>query len=464
MTHSVLHGFNYSPPEIPFPGWIRYGTFFSEKNPWWSYFEKWAMYNTRISTVMQHSENFADIAVLHPLADMWSMYGPQRDPFPGVYYPDYQYRIWDAIHRNGNACDYVSEEVIRKSSCKDGCLTYGNRKYHTLMLLKVESLHPETAEKLLDFVKNGGKVIFVESEPFKSAGLQDYKNNDQKVKGTIRTLKKKYASSVFTVDPPQQNETGWFKMIQEKCDIKPYIKFSTVNLFVNQIRQQTETQDIYFISNCNVNNTISFDATFPHKNRQAWIWDPESGERYLYSKTTNNTLHIELEPATSKLIVFEKNKIEGKPLPILPQENANPLLLTDWQVTMRHINGEVNTRQIEELPDWSTLPETRSFAGELVYTTEVVNSGNFNYLDLGKVYGVSEVWVNGKNLGSRWYGRHLYLIPKEMAAHEKLEIKVMVTTTAGNYLKSDKANKVGQYWTFYQSWQPMGMLGEVKLF
>ena len=25
ITHSVFHGFNYSPPEAPFPGWIRYG-------------------------------------------------------------------------------------------------------------------------------------------------------------------------------------------------------------------------------------------------------------------------------------------------------------------------------------------------------------------------------------------------------------------------------------------------------
>ena len=25
VTHSIFHGFNYSPKEAPFPGWIRYG-------------------------------------------------------------------------------------------------------------------------------------------------------------------------------------------------------------------------------------------------------------------------------------------------------------------------------------------------------------------------------------------------------------------------------------------------------
>ena len=46
VTHSVLHGFNYSPLEAPFPGWIRYGTYFNERNTWWPYFKKWADYKT----------------------------------------------------------------------------------------------------------------------------------------------------------------------------------------------------------------------------------------------------------------------------------------------------------------------------------------------------------------------------------------------------------------------------------
>ena len=37
INHFVLHGFNYSPPEAGFPGWVRYGTYFSEQNPWWPY-------------------------------------------------------------------------------------------------------------------------------------------------------------------------------------------------------------------------------------------------------------------------------------------------------------------------------------------------------------------------------------------------------------------------------------------
>ena len=39
VTHPIFHGFNYSPPDAPFPGWVIYGTFINERNPWWPYFK-----------------------------------------------------------------------------------------------------------------------------------------------------------------------------------------------------------------------------------------------------------------------------------------------------------------------------------------------------------------------------------------------------------------------------------------
>src|ERR1035437_3330757 len=39
VTHSIWHGFNYSPPEAPFPGWVQYGSYYKEDNNWWPYFK-----------------------------------------------------------------------------------------------------------------------------------------------------------------------------------------------------------------------------------------------------------------------------------------------------------------------------------------------------------------------------------------------------------------------------------------
>ena len=55
VTHSILHGFNYSPPAAGFPGWVRYGSYFNEQNPWWPYVRHWMDYKARLSWLLQAS-------------------------------------------------------------------------------------------------------------------------------------------------------------------------------------------------------------------------------------------------------------------------------------------------------------------------------------------------------------------------------------------------------------------------
>ena len=465
VTHSILHGFNYSPLEAPFPGWIRYGTFFNERNPWWPFFKLWSTYKARLSTILQESDFFADIAVMHPLADMWTLYGPQRDPFPGRHYPTYQYKIWEAIHRNGNSCDYTSEEIIQKSTFEKGFIKYNNRKYHTLILIKVESMMPETAEALLKFVKNGGKLIFIEAEPQKSTGFVNHKENDEKVKQTITTIKKDYATQVYTVVPPSDTDSlQWFKTIQQQCGIVPYVKIDSPSPFVNQIKHQTEDKDIYFFTNCHTDNKIAINATFENNGKVPWIWNLETGERYLYPSVSGQTLHIELNPAESQLIVFENSGDSKYAMPAKPTENTSAAEIKGWKVTMKHfVTGETVQREIEDMADLTANNSIRTFGGYLIYEKEIEDTIGTNYIDLGRVYGVSEVTVNGEKLGCRWYGRHLYQLPENIAKEKVKTVKVTITTTIGNYLKSTPENKVGYDWTRWQAWQPIGIYGPVRL-
>ena len=50
-----------------------------------------------------------------------------------------------------------------------------------------------------------------------------------------------------------------------------------------------------------------------------------------------------------------------------------------------------------------------TFAGTAVYTaTFDVKNTDLSMLNLGTVHGVSEVTLNGKDLGVRWWGEHVY--------------------------------------------------------
>ncbi|MDR0724849.1 MAG: hypothetical protein LBF59_02420, partial [Prevotellaceae bacterium] len=65
------------------------------------------------------------------------------------------------------------------------------------------------------------------------------------------------------------------------------------------------------------------------------------------------------------------------------------------------------------------------------------------------------------SLGCRWYGRHLYRIPEHLAKAASKDIQIKVTTTLGNYFKSNPQNKTGHGWTHGQAWQPTGIVGPV---
>jgi hypothetical protein len=73
------------------------------------------------------------------------------------------------------------------------------------------------------------------------------------------------------------------------------------------------------------------------------------------------------------------------------------------------------------------------------------------------------VTVNGEKLGCRWYGRHLYHLPEHLAKAKDKTVQVKITTTLGNYFKSNPENKVGYGWANRQPWQPVGLIGPVKL-
>ncbi|MDR1498037.1 MAG: hypothetical protein LBS59_06490 [Puniceicoccales bacterium] len=467
VTHSILHGYNYSPLETPFPGWVRYGTFFNERNTWWPFFKKWAAYKTRLSALLLETTPFADIALMHPLADMWTIHGPQRDPFPGLKYPRYQYNVWEGVHMNGNSCDYTSEGIIQKSTVEKGWLKYGPRKYKTLVLIEVETMAPETAQKLADFAASGGKLVLIAKTPHKAPGLANYKENNKRVAGIFNSIKKKYPKQVFTVPACGNNSIEWFAEVMKKTGIEPYVKIDKPNGEVSQIRQQSKDgKDIFFFSNKSGGNRHVLRLKFTQSKGTPWEWNAETGERFILPRNDDGTLTLDLAPAGSKIIVFD-SLANGPKLPVRPAE-SDPVELRDWTLTLEHVNGKKDTRQIEKPFDFSKNKETQTFAGYAVYERKLpADASGKNYIDLGKVHGTSEVWLESKTtsdgwekIGEHWYGRHLYFIPADASGKR---IKIKVATTLGNYFKTNRDIPTGHRWTRGQPWTSTGLVGPVTL-
>ena len=488
VTHSIFHGFNYSPNlEVPFPGWVRYGAYYSENNPWWPYFKHYNDYKARLSYALQHGTYYADIAILNPENDMWSTLGMQNEPFPNTTRAPYKTMVWEAINKCGGGVDYVSENIINEGEMRHGEFCFGERHYNTLILIDIERLHPKTAEHLLHFVEGGGRLLCIDTIPYQSLGLSgNTAMKDSIVHHCFEQIRTFNDRFVF-VEPPKEGFIPWYDSLMHCYNLPHYLDIENPNPFVMQNRYTTDDgSEMLFIINSHRYQSHQTKITFHRElnhHKHPWVWDLHTGERYPLVLNEDDSFVFDLGPAESVLIVFERKKSSSASLqkvrndschcernsvkrgnPVLP-ETAD--LSNDWDVEFIHARLDTAIRtHFDTLFDLKDRPETQHFAGTIVYRKTIQNQGNI--LELGLVEGVSEVFVNGQSAGVKYYGRRLCDIG-DMLHNGDNDLEIRVTTTLGNYLKTFTKEDNPTVWVYVnhpkrdQPLHPAGMIGPVKL-
>ena len=471
ITHSVFHGFNYSPPEAPFPGWIRYGAYYNEQNNWWPYFKYFTAYKARLSAVLHEADMVTRIGILPPVADMWSTMGMQSEPFPAEVNVPYLSLVWEAICKNGDASDYLSDEVIRDAEVKDGKLCYGPRAYDTIFLVAVERIHPEELERLLSFVKQGGRVFCVEKTPYLSLGLHEREARNARVRAWVAELEA-FPDRFIRLELPENGDfITWYADLQRQYGLKPYVEIGTPDPFVMQNRYQTsDGQEIVFVVNSHRFRSHRTSLTFSPeltKGRYPWVWDLLTGNCYRAEWTSPGRIEVDLGPTDSLLFVFDR-QAKGARWQPLPTEGLDSVTLRDWTVELHHSReGWIRKIEMDTLGDLKDT-EYINFTGTIVYRTRfrVEDPASCEVLNLGRVEGVAEVRLNGEALAVTWCGRRLYDISERIRrGYNDLEVRVV--TTLGNYMRTLKDNPTAQKWTAGRKVQPdrsMGLIGPVKLY
>jgi hypothetical protein len=93
-----------------------------------------------------------------------------------------------------------------------------------------------------------------------------------------------------------------------RLNIRPTVEISPANpnlLFINYVAGD---RDIFFFTNIDRTQPLSFNARFETGDKIPWLWDPETGNRNLFhSGSSRNSLDIELDHLDSILLVFEPN-------------------------------------------------------------------------------------------------------------------------------------------------------------
>jgi hypothetical protein len=494
----ILHGFSYSPREAGFPGWVRFGSWWSEQNPWWPHVRRFTDYAARLTAVLSSSEFQANVAPLGPRADEWARDGLLYQPFPEVSRPWYHYHLWQALQQAGYGTDFVSEAIVREARVLDRRLAFGSRSYDTLVVLDAISLEPDTAEAIARFGEAGGRVVFVGRSPDRAPGLKDAAVADRRVEAAVARLLLSPAGQAVVVPapsqglvPPGDHTRGilpdgarrellrWVLATLPPLGARPDVELAAPHEDVGLVHHRAGDRDIFFLANASRTEARDVEARFPTGESQPWRWDPETGARTkvpLSGRTDTRALH--LEPLESLLLVFEPVAAKEGALaatgageaprvdrPARPGREALPVL-APWDVDLRPAGGASFHRRVPQLFDLSLAaedPEVAGFGGIAIYRAGFEWADETRtILGLGTVHGVSSVRLNGKDLGARWWGRHLY-DAKDALAKGSNVLEVEVTTTLGNRMRSLKDNPVARGWSWWFPPIPMGLVGPVQL-
>lgn len=469
-THSVWHGFNYSPPEAGFPGWVQYGSYYNEQNNWWPYFKYLNEYRARLASQLQNADMVTDIALLPANYDMWGEMGVQTDPFPEKLNIPYTSLIWEAIHKHGGGADYVTEIILKDAVVKKGKLCYGKKKYGTLFFIEVTSTSPETLSKVYDFVSTGGKVFCIGKYPQKSLGLHQYKQRDIEIQSWIRKLQQYPDRFVLLEKPADGKYLEWYTDVMNKYGLSSYVKIDNPDRFLLQNRYQNDKKDdLYLFVNAHMHEPRKTKLQFPAavaNGKNGWIWDPATGKKYKLP-LKNGSFELELGPAETYLIVFNKERT-GKEWKPLPRTSSASTEIKGWDLELKHgRDGWTKKTRMNELKDLKDT-EFVNFMGEAIYRTNLnIRDNKQKVLNLGKVWGINELIINGHPCDVKWFGDRIYDITDLLKQGDN-SIEVRVTTTMGNYMKTLTDNETAQKFTMRknkeQPLQSMGMLGPVTIY
>ncbi|MDR1939136.1 MAG: glycoside hydrolase family 2, partial [Tannerellaceae bacterium] len=258
-----------------------------------------------------------------------------------------------------------------------------------------------------------------------------------------------------------------------KYKLTPFVSIENPDPYVMVNRYICDDRsEFFFFVNSNLNHDYRTTIRFPKEitaRRFPWVWDLIEGKRYRIELEKDGGFPLYLCPAESRVIVFDATE-KGEQWNPLPVSGKNTRVLEGWDAELRHsCTGSTEKTHFHVLDDLKNTPYI-DFTGTLIYTKKFRQTGARDcILNLGKVWGVAEVKINGEACGVRWYGNRLYDLSGKLKPGEN-ELEVKVVTTMGNYIQTLKdENPIARKWTARpgrapQPKQSMGLGGPVTLY
>ena len=133
-------------------------------NPFWKYLEKYHAYTARMGYLLSRGKADCATAVYYPIRDIWAGTSFRVNALA------MHNRIAATLLQNQCEFDYVDDDVLAAANLKKNCLVLGKASYSTIIVPKSEWLTDTALRCLVDFVKNGGRLVAAGGLPCADGG------------------------------------------------------------------------------------------------------------------------------------------------------------------------------------------------------------------------------------------------------------------------------------------------------
>jgi hypothetical protein len=496
VNFSIFHAYWADPSKVIHP------PPFQPENTWWSAVDGVTSWTGRVMEAAR-GRAVAPTAVIHPqrAAEAWAgtaTAGRMDTGFQQVLAALEDVQVdFDTLADSNLDGD---SDMRRQAVPRGGALRIGPQAYRFVVLPPSPTFSLESAERLYEFVRQGGTIVAMDELP-----VEETRGEDARLRRVLMNL--------FGVDPenpvPHTQRVGAGKAVfapdvrtvQRLADEAGVAaaELAPADSDVRVLRTVRDGQNVFLVMN-EGEKRVDTTATFPSPGVPR-LWDPEDGSSHRalqYNVTRGGravSVPLRLEPHAVRIVSFTGSSGSAKTDPHLLHATAEPRMVRKVDASTLEAQVEVTrpgdypllaaagaryyrgTAHVDDrlapirldgdwrfrferpgaqwtdrpLGSWTALDSRHS--GSALYETSVelaaqdLAEGRRIRLDLGAVRDVAEVTVNGRNVG------RLLWTPYRVDVTDALRpganrITVRVTNT--------NANEHG-------SAQPSGLLGPVTL-
>ncbi|HKW18876.1 MAG TPA: glycosyl hydrolase [Terriglobales bacterium] len=367
VNQLVGHGWPYSPPGVPEPGWSFYAAgVWDDHNPWWPVMPELTQYLQRVSFLLRQGKPITDVAVLVPTDDAWSQFTPGNDSLSETVDRLLGQNLIPQILDAGFNFDFIDAEAIDKPAIN----------YKILILPDIGRLSLKTYQEIQTFAEHGGVVIATKALPSRAPGFIESERDTPGIKRISQWLFEQPEAKGDFVADEKQLATVLAKHATPDVSLNP----NTHDL--GFVHRSLSSADVYFLVNTS-NRRLLTRATFRTQRENPEWWDPFSGVASIAG--TGSAVAIDLAPYESRTLVFSDETPPASERASIPanQLGTPKIIDTGWTVTFPELHRSL---QFAKLHSWSDDYETRFYSGSATYENNfsiAVQSGQRIYLDFG---------------------------------------------------------------------------------